>query len=232
MSVLELSKKSRNDHRAAAVSLFLWCEKKGYLRTEGSFNEAQKTTTLKKDSRTNIPTYTPEEMTKLLKAVDKELLPWLVIVAFSGIRSGELKGAKKAPMTWSMIKESQGVIDCPAHISKNRKRKLVPILPTLQSWLDIIEDKSPSKHIVPTSPNKTTTTTLGKLIGGWRNNALRHSYGSYRVAQTKNVAATALEMDNSETIIKDHYLEAKKEEEAKQYFDLTPLSIGLISDPD
>ncbi|MGE9268020.1 MAG: tyrosine-type recombinase/integrase [Verrucomicrobiales bacterium] len=220
----KLGPKSVNDHRAAAVALWRWAEKKEIISPQGNYNEAQKTTPLKLSKRSNVETYSPREMRLMLDHVSPDLLPWLCIVAFSGIRSGELRGKGKEPLTWDAVKRSQGVIDCPAHLSKNGKRKLVPIIPTLEHWLAHIGATSGSAPIVPRDPNKSETTKLGNLIeGGWKKNGLRHSYGSYRIADTKDIAATSLEMDNSPAIIKKHYLEAKTEEEAKEYFNLLPI---------
>lgn len=219
---LKLSPKSINDHRSAAVALWRWAEKKEIIRPWGNFNEAQKTSSLELSKKSHIETYTPEEMKTLLQNVSTDFLPWLCITAFSGLRSGELRANKKEPLTWRSIKTAQSIIDCPAHISKNGKRKLIPITSTLKAWLDHIGHMPPDQPIVPRSPNKAETTLLGAKVGGWKRNALRHSYGSYRVAHTRNVSATALEMDNSEKIIKKHYLEAKTKEQGEAYFNLTP----------
>ena len=79
----------------------------------------------------------------------------------------------------------------------------------------------PITPIVPRNPNRLETPRLEKLIpGGWKKNGLRYSYGSYRIAATKDIATTSLEMDNSPQIIKKHYLEAKTQAEA--YINILP----------
>ncbi|MDC0088131.1 hypothetical protein OAI07_01170 [Akkermansiaceae bacterium] len=225
---LDLSDKSLNDHRSAAVALWIWCEKQEIIAPSGNFNEPQKTTVRKNEKQSAIETYTPEELSVLISSVEPSFLPWLVIVAFSGLRSGELHSHRKEPLKWSAIKLDQRVIDCPAHISKNRKRKLVPINDTLAAWLKHLKAPSNDSAICPSSPSKRETLRIGKLIGGWRKNALRHSYGSYRVAVTQDIASTAYEMDNSERIIKSHYLEAKTKAEGEAYFKLIPSEVYRI----
>ena len=61
-----------------------------------------------------------------------------------------------------------------------------------------------------------------RIPGGWRQNALRHSFISYRVAETGDVARTALEAGNSPKMIFRHYREVVDEEAAKAWFSITP----------
>ncbi len=56
----------------------------------------------------------------------------------------------------------------------------------------------------------------------WKHNALRHSFISYRVAQTQNVAQVALEAGNSPQMIFQHYRELVRPNDAKAWFALTP----------
>jgi uncharacterized protein involved in type VI secretion and phage assembly len=59
----------------------------------------------------------------------------------------------------------------------------------------------------------------------WKRNALRHSFGSYRMEQTKNEGQVALEMGNSPQIVKDHYFEIVDERAAKDYWSIKPAAI-------
>jgi integrase len=56
----------------------------------------------------------------------------------------------------------------------------------------------------------------------WKHNALRHSFISYRVAQTQNVAQVALEAGNSPQMIFQHYRELVRPKDAKAWFALAP----------
>ena len=51
----------------------------------------------------------------------------------------------------------------------------------------------------------------------WRNNALRHSFGSYRMTEIQNMPQLAYEMGNSVAIIKRHYHEAVHKTEAEDF---------------
>jgi len=56
----------------------------------------------------------------------------------------------------------------------------------------------------------------------WKHNGLRHSYISYRVAETKNVYQTSLEAGNSPQMIFKHYRQLVTETTAKDWFSIVP----------
>jgi hypothetical protein len=56
----------------------------------------------------------------------------------------------------------------------------------------------------------------------WKHNALRHSFISYRVAQTKNVNEVALEAGNSPDMIFQHYRELVTPKAAGEWFGIRP----------
>ena len=56
----------------------------------------------------------------------------------------------------------------------------------------------------------------------WKHNALRHSFISYRVAETQDVAKVSLEAGNSPQMIFKHYRELVRPDAAKAWFALMP----------
>ena len=56
----------------------------------------------------------------------------------------------------------------------------------------------------------------------WKHNGLRHSFISYRVAETQNVAQVALEAGNSPQMIFKHYRELVRPAEARAWFSIVP----------
>ena len=58
-------------------------------------------------------------------------------------------------------------------------------------------DKDPRKRIVK-------VVRLPDVI--WKRSALRHSFGSYPMEQTKNEGQVVGEMGNGPKVVKDHYL--------------------------
>jgi hypothetical protein len=58
----------------------------------------------------------------------------------------------------------------------------------------------------------------------WGSNALRASALSYRLAETKDAAATALEMGNSPAVLLRDYRELTTDAEAQDWFAINPSS--------
>ena len=58
----------------------------------------------------------------------------------------------------------------------------------------------------------------------WKSNALRHSFASYRFAQTGDAGRVAGECGNSAAVIHRHYRELVKPEAAQRWFAVSPES--------
>jgi integrase len=71
-------------------------------------------------------------------------------------------------------------------------------------------------------PGAKTAQTEGWAPFAWKNNALRHSFISYRVADIQNVAQVALEAGNSPQMIFQHYRELVRPAAAKEWFAIEP----------
>jgi hypothetical protein len=56
----------------------------------------------------------------------------------------------------------------------------------------------------------------------WKRNALRHSFGSYRLAITKNENLVAVEMGNSPQMLFANYRGVTTEARAAEYFAIEP----------
>ena len=111
----------------------------------------------------------------------------------------------------------------------------MPITPNLKAWLtphakpsgpvltlahvdnDISRLVESTRPVDPANPDKLQDPEVS-----WRHNALRHSFCSYRLAIVKNAAQVALEAGK---IIFQHYRELVTEQEATQWFAITPDSI-------
>lgn len=224
--------KTRQHARVHVAGLWKFARKHSLTAS----TEDDKIPAYKNDPDQLIEIWTPEEMGIMLRRVPGEFLPWLVLSSFSGLRSEEIAPKlkpkskwkipgvpeySKPPLRWSAVKRAQGYIDLPAATSKVRKRRLVPIPPLLESWLEHIGPPADGM-ICALLPAEKITGWLGEAVGGWKKNALRHSYGSYRAAQIKNLPALAIEMGNSVAIIENHYREAVSESQSEKYWSLTP----------
>ncbi len=214
------SQRTRKNNRASLVTFFRWCRANEYLPDETTAAER----TEKPIVSGKIPdTYTPEELAILFKTVRRQYLPWLACAAFAGIRTDELyplDGGEKSPLDWSDFKWDRGIIIVRPETDKNKQRRVVPILPALYRWLyPVMEESGPLVDWKrPPSKGKTRETKiLGDAIGGWKRNALRHSFISYRAADV-GLAQTAMEAGNSEAEAKKSYNDAKSKAEAVDWF--------------
>jgi hypothetical protein len=59
-------------------------------------------------------------------------------------------------------------------------------------------------------------------------NGARHSWVTYRVALTGDVARVALEAGNSPTVIHSHYRGLAKEDDAKRFFAIEPEAPNIV----
>lgn len=71
-------------------------------------------------------------------------------------------------------------------------------------------------------PGAETAKDEGWTAFAWKHNALRHSFISYRVAETQDVAKVSLEAGNSPQMIFKHYRELVRPADAKTWFSIAP----------
>ena len=207
---------TRNTIRRNLVTMFGFAKRQGYLHPDR--RTAAEQSELFKEQETEIEIFTPAEIGHLLLASNARILPLVAIGAFAGIRSAEIRR-----LHWEDIKWDRGHIEIAGRKAKTASRRLVPLTDNLKAWLAPWREQT-GPIITITDP----AGALGNLAiraqtpGGWRQNALRHSYISYRVALTGDVARTALEAGNSPTMIFRHYREVVEEHTAKEWFSIMP----------
>jgi len=56
----------------------------------------------------------------------------------------------------------------------------------------------------------------------YKRNALRHSFGSYRMETVKNAGQVGLEMGNSAAIVMKHYFDIAEAGAAREYWNIRP----------
>lgn len=211
--------RTRRNVRAAWITFFRWCVNREYLP------HGEKTAPERLERpivRRKVPvTYSPSELQLLLAAVSEKFLPWIACGAFAGIRTDEiypLPSGDKSPLDWSDFRWDRKLILIRPETDKNGHGRVVPILPSLRHWLFPVRKQSgPLISCLPSSGNDPETTRIGSLVGGWRPNALRHSFISFRAA-TEGLAKTAMECGNSESEAKKSYNDSKGPDEASDWF--------------
>jgi integrase len=207
---------SKNGIRRNLVTMFGFAKKQGYLHPDRK-TAAEQSDSFKEPEK-EIEIFTPDEMRDLLLAAHARILPLIAIGGFCGIRSAEVER-----LTWQDIKWDRGHIEIAGHKAKTAARRLVPLPENLKAWLaPWREETGPILTISDVSGALGDTAVKAKIPGGWRQNALRHSFISYRVSMTGDVARTSLEAGNSPKMIFRHYREIVDEEAARTWFAITP----------
>jgi len=211
LAKLPVAAGTRNTFRRDLRTLFSYCEKHGHCRS----NEAKKTE-LAKDVDKPVTILTVEQTITLLNACEDETLPYAAISLFAGLRAAEVQ-----KLDWSEVDFESAHIEVTAAKSKTAARRLVPISDNLAAWLRPVA--KPRGPVTPENLRKRFAAVKARAgFEEWPQNAMRHSYGSYRLAQCPDAARVSLEMGNSPKIIFKHYRELVKPKQAARYWAIAP----------
>ena len=214
---LELGPRRRDNVRDAVVRLSRFARRKNYL-PEDRRSEAEKVERIWEGS--DVETFSPDEMAKLLEHVNERWKPWMLLGAYAGLRTTEI-----FRLDWSAVKLDQKVIAVKRAIARKvRISRLVPIVDNLLAWLEPY--RTATGRIYPNDNEKTLERALERELErleeatgiDWKHNGLRHSFGSHRLAIVKSVDQVAIEMGNSPAKVRENYNDPKTEAEARLYF--------------
>jgi integrase len=222
------SPKSRNHYRAAIGTLFYFAESRGYI-AKGLVDI--ESLAVAKEKATDIEIFRPEELERVLAAAKADMIPFLTIGAFAGLRSAEIQR-----LEWEEVRFDDNLIEIKAAKAKTASRRLVPITENLKLWLkDHKKTTGPvcryanlAKQIVWLVEDINEAWAKENEPGKfeWKHNALRHSFISYRVADIQNVAQVALEAGNSPRMVFSNYRELVRPADAKKWFGITPATVA------
>jgi integrase len=211
---LPVSPRSRNNFRNVTVTLWRFAKQAGYLPRDRS-TEADGLPRAKAVGD-KIEIFRPADFIKLISKADTELIPFLAIGAFTGLRHAEL-----LRLEWEDVRFAQGFVEVAARKAKTAQRRLVPIQPNLAAWLAPYRGRE--GKVCSWIRIGRTASALAKEHGiDWPNNGLRHSYASYRLAQCQDAAKVALEMGNTPTMIFRHYRELVMPQDAAAWWNIFP----------
>jgi integrase len=175
-----------------------------------------------------IEIFSVEEISRLLAAARAEMVPFLAIGAFAGLRSAEIQRLDWSEIRGDFIHVAKGK-------AKTRSRRLVPIQPNLAQWLaphrkesgPVVPLASIGKQIVWLCEDTAVEAKDGRAevpAVKWKHNALRHSFISYRLAVIHDENRVASEAGNSPTMIHAHYRELVTPTDAAAWFAVSPKS--------
>ena len=223
------SLRRRDNIRDGLVRLFRFARGKDWLPVERQ-TAAEKVERVA-DGVDHVSTYAPAELAALLANASPRWLPFFAIGAFAGLRNSEI-----LRLEWSAIKWDHDLIAVSRSIARKiRISRHAPLLPCLADWLRPYASRA--GRIIPAASEGAALAALGRELRRlearsivWKKNALRHSFGSYRLAVVKSVAQVAIEMGNSPAQIRGHYHDPKSERDAAAYFAIAPAAaVNIVS---
>ena len=151
-------------------------------------------------------------------SVEFELLPYVALGLFAGLRSAEL-----LRLDSEAVKFEDRVIVVGQSVAKKRSRRVVELGETLAAWLKI--GPKLSGQIVPKSKLSERLSALKTAAGitEWPHNALRHSFGSYHLAYHGDATKTAYQMGHKSTdVVHNHYKALVLKVDAERFWALRP----------
>jgi integrase len=163
--------------------------------------------------------YTPEDAAAILTAalaMDSPALPAIALGLFAGLRPSETLATDL-----STIDLSNGHFRIPAGTKTGAR--IATLTEPCKAWLTAQTRRSgkawPQK-LAALSPEIRRVLVAAKVAAIF--DGFRHSYVTYRTAETRDVALVADECGNSPNIIKKHYREIVTGEAATKYFAIRP----------
>jgi integrase len=206
---LDIGPVSRESYRRNVSVLLEFGRRRGYLPANPAADIK-----IRRRPEGEVSILTPEELRNLLSECAPEIVPYVAICAFAGLRPSEA-----ANLLWSDIRLDTMQIEVKARHSKTRRYRLVPIQPNLGEWLTQFRTGDGAIYY---SRRKFREAYRAAGMKEWKMDVLRHSYGTYRLPILKSADALALEMGNSPDVIFRHYRRPMNEVSAFAYFDLRP----------
>jgi integrase len=154
-----------------------------------------------------------------------------VVGAFTGIRSAEM-----LRVNWENFDWEEGVIDIGCDQTKTASRRLVPILEPLSAWIRTFVKRHGSvlNYSLPVCLAEAFGTAAKKADAvrrvqdpeappfKWKQNALRHSYASYRLAVMEDVSKLSLELGNSPQKVFSNYRKVVTKSQGNLWFGVLP----------
>lgn len=218
---LKLGPRSKQNFRKATRNLFAYAQRRNYYpRGSNPASDAE----VPSSNGGTVEIFTPSEMARLLAAASAKFLPALAIGAFAGLRAAELQRIE-----WKDVDLAGGFITVTAENAKTRTRRIVPLLPNLAAWLAPHVRKA-GKVWQDTARNWSVAQEATAAASGveWKRNGTRHSFASYRLAQTQSAAQVSLECGNTPAMVFAHYRELVKPDAAAAWFAVAPQQAANI----
>lgn len=211
---LDVSNNTRRKHRLFIGMFFKWAIDEGHVTTNPA-------TGIKfKSEEYQGRWYSPEQTKKLLRYVvetNKDLVGYFALATFAGLRPTEV-----ARVQWEDFNEKTSQL----LVRKGKTpARHVDLEPTALAWLKYHRDNTAkdSPFVTVTNlENRMKVIRTAVFNGGWIQDGLRHGFGTYYKALTKDIEKVADQMGNSVAVVKRHYARAIPADECREFWALTP----------
>jgi integrase len=217
----KLSPRSHNNFLRTIKTFLRFAQNHGWLSKDVDLlSRVEK----RSERPTPVEIFTPVQVAALLQHASADIAPCIALGAFAGLRSEEI-----LRLDWVDVERQPGFIEVAAHKAKTQARRIVPLLENLARWLGIAPRKG--QRVWPHSKAwffEAMRNTADAANINWKQNALRHSWISYRLAEIQDVNRVALEAGNSPQMIFRHYRELATPEQARTWFSIAPAASDKI----
>jgi integrase/recombinase XerD len=209
---LNVGPQTQNNFRAVLSAMWTFAVRRGYAAAN-IIQLVDKTSVV----RDQIPTFSVEQLMRLLSAASPEYLPVLAIGAFAGLRPEEI-----SKLTWEDLDFSERTIRVNASAAKTRKKRFAEISDNLAAWLKPYAGRT--GPVAPPNLQKLRRATMeAARIEKWPPDVMRHSFASAHYAFHKDPARTAVIMGHrDQNMLLTHYRDLMKPSEAKKYWQIAP----------
>jgi len=226
------SRQNSHKHRGYAAQVFSLAKDFGYTSVN-PVSEVKKFRERVTEENGEIGILSVEDTEKLFRAADPEVIPFLTLSYFCGIRTSTIER-----LDWSDIKYDEKRAIVPRYKGKNQQRYPVTLHDNVLAWLKPHLKASGSFLVPATATNRfskvkgrpSAVATRDRILkaaekaGGITlpKNVGRNTFISMHVAHYRSMPETALEANTSVEIILRDYLDIVRREEAAKYWKIRP----------
>jgi integrase len=219
---LPVSPVTRNHYRRLIILAFNFAMDRGYATSNPALKTAEA-----REPKTKPGIFTVEQAAALLENAAPEIVPYIAIGLFAGLRRAEIER-----LDWSEIDFDSGHIEVTAEKSKSKiANRFVAIQPNLREWLlpfsKLRGNVTPQDRFEFRRLFEQARRDAG--INKWPDNGLRHSFASYHLAHFRDAKALALEMGHADSaMLFNHYRALLKPKIAERYWSIRPVTTKAV----
>jgi len=221
------SPETNRSYRSTLGTFYQWLDENDYLRPDRSSPMAAVQSPI--TTKPNPAIITVPQARQALEVLATHATPEetliFVLNLFAGFRKSELVQIKM-----DRIDLQAELITVPKHISKTGEQRRMPLLPLVAAWFRPFCERA-GYVALRTDPHDCISAVLKAHGIAWQRNWLRHSYSSYRMVATDDIAGTAEESGHSVPVMFRNYYKRVSKPEAQAYFALTPEACGITDWP-